>query len=305
MKLTDNRLQTAEWRRVAIALLQDRPDPCALVARDERVVAVNAAFADLLGARPADLVGRKWTEACGHPGDLAMARLDALGVTPTADAWMARTAGGQALRLSVQITPIAETPTVMVSVVHWTLAEQDVASAGTRGYQIGRSPFGTLRWVQADGERPISLDQPCYRALHGRDSPCADCPARAALRPGATRVGVIVSGRGEPEIVSAQAVTRDSVRLTTRRIDDALFAELVEAKLVEHTGDAGLTQRELEVLHLLTLGRAPADVARALGFSVSTAKFHVQNVLRKLGAESRVDLLRVLVHGARDPEPPD
>ena len=174
---------------------------------------------------------------------------------------------------------------------------------GTRSYEIRMRPFGVLLWAQPVEGEPMPLDKPCYRVLHGRDAPCLECPALAPLRPGHTRVGVIVSGRGEPEIVSAQSVAKDAVRLTSRPIDDDLFAELVEAKLVEHAGRASLTQRELEVLHLLTLGRAPADVARALGFSVSTAKFHVQNVLRKLGAESRVDLLRVLVHGRGRSEP--
>jgi DNA-binding CsgD family transcriptional regulator len=174
-----------------------------------------------------------------------------------------------------------------------------------RPYEIQASPFGVLVWTQpVDGE-PVALGEPCFRVLHGRATPCPGCPARAPLRPGQTRVSVVVSGRGEPEIVSAQLLAKDSIRLTARRVDDALFAELVEAKLVEHAGRAALTQRELEVLHLLTLGRAPADVARTLGFSVSTAKFHVQNVLRKLGAESRVDLLRVLLRVLGRPERPE
>jgi PAS domain S-box-containing protein len=304
VKPTDNRLHAPEWTRVATALLDSRPEASALLVRDLRVVAVNGAFAELVGV-PADaLVGRRWPEGCDDREVTATSRLSILeSDCPAADEWIVRTVDGRALRLSVQIAPIAETPAVLVTVVRWSLADHDTSSIGSRSYEIGRVPFGTLRWVQpADGDAP-ALDQPCFRTLHGRDAPCIDCPAKAPLRPGSTRVGVIVSGRGEPEIVAAKAVAKNAVRLTTRRVDDALFAELVEAKLVEHTGRAALTQRELEVLHLLTLGRAPADVARALGFSVSTAKFHVQNVLRKLGAESRVDLLRVLVHGSRGPEP--
>jgi DNA-binding CsgD family transcriptional regulator len=160
-------------------------------------------------------------------------------------------------------------------------------------------------WTQPVDGKPAALGEPCFVVLHGRATPCPGCPARPSLRPGQTRVGVVVSGQGEPEIVSAQLLAKNAIRLTTRRVDDALFAELVEAKLVEHAGRAALTQRELEVLHLLTLGRSPADVARALGFSVSTAKFHVQNVLRKLGAESRVDLLRVLLRVLGRPERPE
>lgn len=296
VKLSDNRLHALEWPRVAMALLERRSEPCALLDRAARVLAVNAVFADVMGVPAERLVGRAWTDACGADEPAVKARIERDVAGPTSDEWVVRTAAGIALRLSVQIAPIPETPAVLVTVVRWCVADGQAPAVGTRSYEIAARPFGELVWAQGEGE-PVALGQPCFRVLHGRDAPCPDCPAVAPLRPGQTRVGVIVSGRGEPEIVSAQSVSGSAIRLTARRIDDALFAELVEAKLVEHAGRVALTHREIEVLHLLTLGRAPADVARTLGFSVSTAKFHVQNVLRKLGAESRVDLLRVLVHG--------
>jgi len=49
----------------------------------------------------------------------------------------------------------------------------------------------------------------------------------------------------------------------------------------------GLHPRELEVLEQLTLGRRNRDIADSLGISPSTVKFHVANVLRKLGVSSR------------------
>lgn len=298
MKLTDNRLPAPEWLRVAMALLERRSEPSVLMDRTARVVAANAVFGDMMGVPSDALAGRPWADACGADADAVQGRLERAGAADvTSDEWVVRTAGGFALRLSVQIAPIPETPAILVSVVRWCVAEGQAPAVGTRSYEVRVRPFGALVWAQSTDGAPVALGQPCFTALHQRVAPCPDCPAGAALRPGQTRVGVIVSGRGEPEIISAQSVSKDTLRLTARRVDDGLFAELVEAKLVEHAGRAALTQRELEVLHLLTLGRAPADVARALGFSVSTAKFHVQNVLRKLGAESRVDLLRVLVHG--------
>jgi len=39
---------------------------------------------------------------------------------------------------------------------------------------------------------------------------------------------------------------------------------------------------------------AVADIAQQLGIAPRTVKFHQANVLQKLGADSRVDLLRVL-----------
>jgi LuxR family transcriptional regulator, maltose regulon positive regulatory protein len=48
-----------------------------------------------------------------------------------------------------------------------------------------------------------------------------------------------------------------------------------------------LTRRELEVLRLLAGGARNAEIARSLGVSVGTARWHVGNVLAKLGERSR------------------
>lgn len=58
---------------------------------------------------------------------------------------------------------------------------------------------------------------------------------------------------------------------------------------------AQLTEREREVLDLLLLGRTHDDIAIALGISARTSRFHQSNLLSKLGAESRLDLMRVLL----------
>ena len=48
-----------------------------------------------------------------------------------------------------------------------------------------------------------------------------------------------------------------------------------------------LTAREREVLSLLARGRANAEIAQKLFITERTAKFHVGNVLEKLGVEDR------------------
>ena len=55
-----------------------------------------------------------------------------------------------------------------------------------------------------------------------------------------------------------------------------------------------LTPREQEILELLTHGRSTRSMAQALDVSQRTVKFHVSNVLRKLGADSRISLLAKL-----------
>jgi DNA-binding CsgD family transcriptional regulator len=60
--------------------------------------------------------------------------------------------------------------------------------------------------------------------------------------------------------------------------------------------DAGLTPRELEVLALLAEGASNKTIARRLGISVHTAKFHVGSLLDKLDATGRTD---AVAHAAR------
>ena len=60
--------------------------------------------------------------------------------------------------------------------------------------------------------------------------------------------------------------------------------------------DTALTRRELEVLDLLAEGASNKGIARRLGISVHTAKFHVGSLLDKLDATGRTD---AVAHAAR------
>jgi DNA-binding CsgD family transcriptional regulator len=57
-----------------------------------------------------------------------------------------------------------------------------------------------------------------------------------------------------------------------------------------------LTARELEVLALLAEGASNKLIARRLGISAHTAKYHVASLLEKLDAVSRTD---AVAHAAR------
>lgn len=57
-----------------------------------------------------------------------------------------------------------------------------------------------------------------------------------------------------------------------------------------------LTHRELEVVQLLADGLTNKEVARRLGISDHTVKFHVNGILGKLGVETRTE---AVVHAAR------
>lgn len=57
-----------------------------------------------------------------------------------------------------------------------------------------------------------------------------------------------------------------------------------------------LTPREIEVLRALADGASNKEIARALGISFHTAKFHVAAILEKLGATTRTE---AVTKGAR------
>jgi DNA-binding NarL/FixJ family response regulator len=57
---------------------------------------------------------------------------------------------------------------------------------------------------------------------------------------------------------------------------------------------AVLTRREQDVMNLVTQRYTNAEIANTLVVSKSTVKYHVQNILNKLGVRSRCEVLRVL-----------
>jgi DNA-binding CsgD family transcriptional regulator len=60
--------------------------------------------------------------------------------------------------------------------------------------------------------------------------------------------------------------------------------------------DTALTPREIEVLNLVAEGASNKEIARRLGISVHTAKFHVGSLLDKLDAVGRTE---AVTHAAR------
>jgi DNA-binding CsgD family transcriptional regulator len=57
-----------------------------------------------------------------------------------------------------------------------------------------------------------------------------------------------------------------------------------------------LTEREREVLSIVSLGRSAKEIASALGISARTAKQHIAGILVKFGVSTRLELLAALSH---------
>jgi DNA-binding CsgD family transcriptional regulator len=57
----------------------------------------------------------------------------------------------------------------------------------------------------------------------------------------------------------------------------------------------GLTERERGVVELILREDSTKEIADRLGCSIKTVEFHVTNILRKVGARTRVGLVLRLV----------
>jgi ATP/maltotriose-dependent transcriptional regulator MalT len=66
--------------------------------------------------------------------------------------------------------------------------------------------------------------------------------------------------------------------------------------------EGGLTQRESEVLELISLGYTNREIARELFIAEVTAKVHVRHIIRKLGVRSRTEAAIVALQRSADPD---
>lgn len=88
------------------------------------------------------------------------------------------------------------------------------------------------------------------------------------------------------------------------------FGELMEAVKAVHAGlrympdeiterlnvhGVNLTEREVEILGLIVKGKKNKDIAKALGVTESTVKWHITTILTKLGAQDRTQAATIAI----------
>jgi DNA-binding NarL/FixJ family response regulator len=117
----------------------------------------------------------------------------------------------------------------------------------------------------------------------------------AAIRPLAVAIDV-----GDPDLTEQlRALLADLPGLTVA--PDGAPSDVRLVKSTTSDANIELTPREHDVLELLVDGASNKEIARRLGISASTVKFHVRSIADKLGADGRAEavahaLRRGIIH---------
>jgi DNA-binding NarL/FixJ family response regulator len=109
-----------------------------------------------------------------------------------------------------------------------------------------------------------------------------------ALRAGAS--GFILKNAPPEDLIAAVRVVAEGNALLAPSVTSRIVSEFAKRPVKPDIKKelTGLTEREIEVLHLIARGKTNAEIAGELIVSEATVKTHVSNLLTKLGLRDRV-----------------
>lgn len=125
---------------------------------------------------------------------------------------------------------------------------------------------------------------------------------------------ILITGHGDIPM-TVRAMRAGAIDFLPKPFDDDQFLSTIDTAIAAdrrrraavaeqaavHRGFASLTPREREVMALVVTGLMNKQVAARLGLSEITVKIHRGNVMRKMGAPSLADLVRMAEQlGVRD-----
>jgi DNA-binding NarL/FixJ family response regulator len=138
-----------------------------------------------------------------------------------------------------------------------------------------------------EATRAILRDRPKTRvvilSMHQQDH-----HIRESLEAGA-RAYVHKSGAARDLIAAIRAVSRGESYFSPGIVQHIIRGFLHPAS---HLEEPPLTQRELEVVRLIALGRRARQIAQVLQISQRTVEVHRTHILHKLGAKSIAEIVR-------------
>ena len=293
-----------DWEPIASHL--DGRRPALVVDGGGRVRFVNGPMEKLLGRRFDELSATRWLAICVQPGGTSTVKhLLGAGFRGEATGGDLPLVTREGRRITMRAEMSRETRGRRRALVVVSQGVREVEPASTVAADCWCEVSRT-----AEGGGVVTLARfldPTRDALIHVGRPIEELLTLVGCAPAMRWVSEVLADRASeatevllPEaddafrIVRAEA-TDDGVRVTVRYLPAGVLPDLVDAKAARTAGEAALSERERQVLTLLLRGRGVEDIATMLEIAPRTVKFHQANVLQKLGADSRLDLLRVIL----------
>jgi PAS domain S-box-containing protein len=281
--------------------------PALVVDGAQRVRFLNQPMETLLGWSADELSSRSWVTVCVAQGERASARqLIAEGMNggTTNGEMHLKTRGGRRLAAKVELAPQSQGRVRGLVIVAREVGDSVAPHRPARdcSFEVARgaSHGGLVQAVRfldpsLDGSEYVGL--PFDVLLREAGSAEAHGSVNSVIEAQSTHAAQVLLHDVDDgfHIVSARVLGGDIVRVTVRCVDSHMLPDLVDAKVARVAEANGLSDRERQVLQLLLRGRGVEDIATMLEIAPRTVKFHQANVLQKLGADSRLDLLRVVL----------
>jgi DNA-binding NarL/FixJ family response regulator len=212
---------------------------------------------------------------------------------------------------------------VLVVDDHRTFAEALAIAIGTeRGIVVNIASSGREAIELIERDRPdivlMDVEMPGAGGIETTRRVCSEHPESRvivlsahedelikarALEAGAS--GYLSKHRSFAEVSEAIRMARQGERLIERDEELRLLKHLRHQRHQEATERQRanrLTPRQLEVLQLLADGKSPRMIAQDLEMSDATLRTHMQNILTRLGAHSKLEAVALAIrHGKVTP----
>lgn len=296
-----------DWFSIASALCERHERPTALFDRDGRVLLINRAMEGALGLSRFEVEGKSWVETCVPREARVHAQRwlsEAVRGAIQRHCTTAVTKSGVVLTVEFDFSLLGggSSQALLASAIRVEQQQlwQLTGSGRQLEYEVATAEdFGALRRVSLGGA-PLHMSRSarCFSVVHGLEQPCAHCPLRRDRNEPWPRYAVRASGVAgkdlEFEVTVAERLNEALARIRLCTLSEAVLTAMHQAKLRQLAERANLSLREHEIMLQLMTGRSIDEIAEVLGITPRTVKFHQANLLQKLGADSRVDMLRLV-----------
>src|SRR3989442_693744 len=107
--------------------------------------------------------------------------------------------------------------------------------------------------------------------------------------------GYVLKSDADQNLVAAVEALLQHKPFLSSNVTEVVLSEYVNRSSIGPEPRSRITQREREIIQLLTEGKSNKEVASALNISTRTVETHRANIMRKLPLESLGDLVRYAI----------